>query len=613
VSRDDPALTFCPHAEACGGCPLIGLSYEDQLVAKRDRVLRAFGAYEGLRDVPVPAVAPADPRVEYRTRAKMRVGAGPRIGLFGAGGHDVVDIPECRVVAPSISRVLGILRDAVRDAEAEGPGLAPSEAGGCLSAVDVREVKRSGVDAGLLVTFVVERSPSFRLEDLRRAANGLRDACPEVLGVAINFHERGAPQVLGPETMVLAGAASSLDEIGGGAHKATFGSFVQAHRGQAARVHALVADAILGTRDGEPSRVLDLYGGSGAIGLSLARKGAEVLLVESFAPAARDAAEVARAEGLPLRAECSDVAVALARIASQRTQRWNAAVMNPPRRGLEPKVRSSLASLGVDVVVYVSCQPETLARDLAHLRRLGLSPIELTPVDMIPLTEEVETVAVLHRAALPSPRVLFEDSEVLIVDKDPHEPVTPQGEHSRSLLARVRAVAGEDAVPVHRLDVGTSGVVIFAKLPRHVEGWGRALGSEQAEKTYVAAVRGVVPGDGVVDRPLREGSKSYPARTRYAKAGGIGGHTLLRVNPEQGRTHQIRKHLAAMGHPILGDDRYGDGATNRHFWEKHGLDRPFLHAARLRLIHPRTHRPLVVEAPLPGDLAGVLRSAERTV
>jgi 23S rRNA (uracil1939-C5)-methyltransferase len=83
----------------------------------------------------------------------------------------------------------------------------------------------------------------------------------------------------------------------------------------------------------------------------------------------------------------------------------------------------------------------------------------------------------------------------------------------------------------------------------------------------------------------------------------------LRVVPEQGRTHQIRRHLAAIGHPVLGDDRYGHAPTNRFFEEKNALDRTFVHCVRLEFVHPRTQQRLIIEAPLPGDLRAVL---ERT-
>jgi 23S rRNA (uracil1939-C5)-methyltransferase len=222
----------------------------------------------------------------------------------------------------------------------------------------------------------------------------------------------------------------------------------------------------------------------------------------------------------------------------------------------------------------------------------------------------VETVAVLRRAGTPMPPVVYEDRDVLVVEKGPHEPTTPQGEYAGSLLGRVRRIRGaERAVPVHGLDVGTSGLVMLARGPEHVPKWLAALAAPGAQRIYISGVRGVTHVKGTVTRDLREDGELYAARTRYRRLAVAAGHSVLRVVPEQGRTHQIRRHLAAIGHPVLGDDRYGHPPTNRHFEEKNGLDRTFLHCARLEFEHPDGGARHFLEAPLPGDLRAVL---ERT-
>ncbi|HEX7480322.1 MAG TPA: RNA methyltransferase, partial [Polyangiales bacterium] len=98
----------------------------------------------------------------------------------------------------------------------------------------------------------------------------------------------------------------------------------------------------------------------------------------------------------------------------------------------------------------------------------------------------------------------------------------------------------------------------------------------------------------------------------YTRQSVIGGHSLLRVRPEHGRTHQVRKHLASINHAVLGDARFGDPASNRHFEHKHGLDRTFLQLARVQLLHPATGEELVIDAPLAPDLAVVLERLRAT-
>ncbi len=174
----------------------------------------------------------------------------------------------------------------------------------------------------------------------------------------------------------------------------------------------------------------------------------------------------------------------------------------------------------------------------------------------------------------------------------------------------MRRIAGaEDATPAHRIDVGTSGLVVFGRREEHVAAWSAALGAATTRKIFVAAARGVTPSKGAITRELREDGRLYAARTRYRRLAVASGHSILRVIPEQGRTHQIRRHLAAIGHPVIGDERYGHTPTNRFFEEKNGLDRAFLHCVRIEIDHPSTAQRLVFEAPLPGDLRAVL---ERT-
>ena len=617
----------CEHADRCGGCPIIALSYSEQLSLKRGRVVQSLARYPALELVYTDPVMPAEPIVSYRTRAKLIVATGAKVGLFAkGGGHQVVDIPSCRVLSPVLARVADFIRERIAADEASSGPLAPFDTTGtgALRAIDRREVRGNDDAPHVLVTFVVQRARVVDPEALRAAARELGARAPEIVGIAANYHDGDAPQILGSETQVLYGERSASDRLGVSVHLATYGSFVQAHRGQAARVHAILAEAIgLGRVPGPHAtraaprapRVLDLYGGSGAIALGLAAAGATVRLVESFDPAVQHVQAAAQAQSLPLTAECADVATALRGMCDrpdrgERAERFDAAVVNPPRRGMSPSAREALARLEPQMILYVSCEPDTLARDLDHFGRLGYQASALRPLDMIPLTDEVETIAILRRAGVPLPRILYEDADIVIVDKGPHEPTTPQGEYTSSLLARVRRLPGaEEAVPVHRIDIGTSGLVMFARTADRVAIWQEVLGSEKTRKIYVAAARGVTPSKGAITRELREDGKLYPARTRYRRLAVAAGHSVLRVIPEQGRTHQIRRHLAAVGHPVLGDERYGHAPSNRFFEEKNGLDRAFLHCVRIEFDHPKSGARLIVEAPLPGDLRAVL---ERT-
>ncbi|MGH7328671.1 MAG: methyltransferase, partial [Polyangiaceae bacterium] len=283
---------------------------------KHARVVLAFERYPSTSRIePVLAAS----RIEgYRGRAKLIVSNEGKIGLFAkSGGHRVVDIPGCRVMTPTIARVTAKLREIIRT----------DKAASAIRAFDLREVENP--TPKLLVTFVVERQSAPPNSELQRMADALRASEPAVVGVAANFREVDAPQVLGDVTTHLSGATQAPDAHGRSTHLATYGSFVQAHRDQAACVHDLVLGAIRKIEKKAPA-ILDLYGGSGAIGLALAKGGAVVELVESFPPAVERARDAAKSQGLRLHGTASDVGRAL-RDFIGKNRRFDAAVTNPPR------------------------------------------------------------------------------------------------------------------------------------------------------------------------------------------------------------------------------------------------------------------------------------------
>jgi 23S rRNA pseudouridine1911/1915/1917 synthase len=173
----------------------------------------------------------------------------------------------------------------------------------------------------------------------------------------------------------------------------------------------------------------------------------------------------------------------------------------------------------------------------------------------------------------------------------------------------------------HRLDRDTSGVVLVGLTAAGLRGLEESFRRRKVRKTYLALVVGVPdPPEGTVDAPLRRrpipkgdrakvdvgGAKDPGARTDYRVLASAGGFSLVEARPRTGRTHQIRVHLAHLGHPILGDPAYGDRERNARAKGRLGLWRPFLHALRVELEHPVTGDLLSVEAPLPEELRRVL-------
>jgi 23S rRNA (uracil1939-C5)-methyltransferase len=587
------AELVCVHSPRCGGCAFMGVAADVQLEEKQRSVQTALNAYPELRALSVESVVGAEPMLEYRTRAKLVVSPQGEIGLFARGSHDVVDIPGCRVLHPLLLQVVAEIRARLRLQSLP------------LAGLDLRLVSGEK-QPGVLLTLAGGHEARAQLlafaRDLSSSAG--------VLGVAVRLQTRGVVQQLEGVPEPVWGIRVARDALrpGGLYTYAAHGSFVQAHRGQAAAIaDRIMARLIASSGELRGKRVLELYAGSGALGLELCARGAQVTLVERYAPALEHALRAQSEQQLRgLTVECGDAEQVLGRLLSAQAA-FDAVIVNPPRRGLTPLVRARIAELTPRALVYVSCEPTTLARDLADLGQRGLAAHGVTPFDMMPLSADVESLVVLQPAACTPIEVLYQDHAMLVVDKPPYLPTIPEAEHALSLLTRL---AHEHDLPdlaaVHRLDVGTSGVCLFAKSRAHVPALVARLA--QAQKHYLALVRGHVHAKGIVRAALREQGKTRQAISRYTRAERIAGHALLRVRPEHGRTHQVRKHMAAIDHPVLGDARYGDEASNRFFEHKHGLQRPFLHAWRIQLPADAGQQPIVFEAPLAADLAVVLAS-----
>lgn len=576
----------CVHASTCAGCPAIDAPYDAQLREKGARVDRALARFVALESI-VRAEVRGTERVEgYRTRVKLVV-EGTKVGLFArTGDHVVVDIPECRVMSEDTARAVALIRDRLHESEALRRALV---------AVDVRDVRTGHErESALLVTLVLDEGVRVAAElEARRLHELAREDDVPIATVALSTRPSRSPLLLGRGLRVVVGpeVVDERVQAPGGRHvaiPAVPGGFVQAHAEQAARLRAHVVDEL--ARQGiaiEGARVIDAYAGSGALGLGLAAAGARVLLIESYEPAMRLARGAAERQGLRVKAVASDAAEALREL-SRRDDRPDVIVLNPPRRGVAPEVRQAVAELAPKRIVYVSCEPDTLARDLDHLARLGYATDALVPFDLIPLSREVESVVVLApRAPTPLP-VLARTRELALVAFGPRE---------LDVVARAREAAGFEGVVLAQWG-RDGGVIAIARDEDAARTW--ASSTANAEVTWHALVRGVVRAKGSVSRAV----DGVEARTRYKRVAVIGGHSLLEVRIEPAHDAVIVHHLGGLGHPVLGAPN-GHVPSNRHFAERYALDRPFLAVARITITTPEGAR-WEIEVPRSGDLATVL-------
>jgi 23S rRNA (uracil1939-C5)-methyltransferase len=380
----------CPYFGRCGGCRLQHLAYDAQLAFKEKQVrdcLERLGDVSGFELRPILAAPEA---YGYRNKMEFTVAGraeAPVIGLHEADRYDaVLDIERCLLQSETMNRLLGEVR---RETRARGLSVYDQESGqGLLRFVTLREGRRTG-DA---MVNLVASSPD--VERLGPLAERLRERVPATASVVLNVNAKKASVAVGTEEHVLAGREHIRERLGDVEFQVSANSFFQTNTLQAERLFTLVAEACA-LRGGET--VVDLYSGTGAISLLLARRCRHVYGVELASAAVADAVRNARANGIE---NCTFLAGEVRHLLPDLIHdgvRAEVVVADPPRAGFHPKALSALATLGPERIVYVSCNPSTLARDVGDLARGGYRLEWVQPVDMFPQTPHIEAVARLVR------------------------------------------------------------------------------------------------------------------------------------------------------------------------------------------------------------------------
>jgi len=217
-------------------------------------------------------------------------------------------------------------------------------------------------------------------------------------------------------------------------------------------------------------------------------------------------------------------------------------------------------------------------------------------------------MAAAMATGIPPIELLYVDDHVVVAQK-PSGLLVHRGWDNDDDVAmfRVRDALGGYVYPVHRLDRGTSGALVFARTKEAATALAHAFEQGAVAKGYLALVRGVPPDGGTIDHPIqrREDGPRVPAVTRFrvVAQSPVDRCSLVDASPETGRLHQVRRHLRHINHPLVGDVNYGSGEINRHYRARYGLHRLALHAHRVAFAHPATGARVEVAAPLPADLA----------
>ncbi len=381
----------CRHFGLCGGCRLQDMAYEQQLAFKAEQVRNHLIRVGGLADPGEIPIIPCEPTFGYRNKMEFTFGTdfdrNPALGLHPRGKYwEVFDLEECFLPPESFARIAGITREFFADSGYES--YHPRQHTGFLRNL----VLRIGQNTGQILVNLVTAEGT--VQSAGEWVARLREAVPEIVTVAHTINATRANIAVGDLAEIWYGGGTFTERLADLMFTLGPRSFFQTNARQAEKLFARALEyaALNGSE-----RVLDLYSGAGAISLLMARRAGAVTGVELVAEAVEAAIEAAGANGIGnCEFICDDTKDFMKKQAAAGA-RYDLAITDPPRAGLHPKVVDHLIELAPPRIIYVSCNPATLARDLGLFQAGGYALQGITAVDMFPHTAHVEAVALLQR------------------------------------------------------------------------------------------------------------------------------------------------------------------------------------------------------------------------
>ncbi len=400
---------YCAAPESCGGCVWRNIRYEHELELKRETVINAFRR-AGLSDVKVGEVRSTGVTSGYRNKAQYpvgeRAGGGLCAGFYAAGTHKIVgDADDCRLHPPVFA---DIARRVCDFATKKGVRAYDERTGkGILRHIYLRQGQKPSGESEITVCLVINGE---NFPGARELAEYLMREFPLVVGLLLNINTKNTNVVLGDRYLTVAGREYIEDTLCGLRFRIAPDAFYQVNRAGAELLYSLARERAVGEfvgsrgeRGERGGTLLDLYCGAGTIGLSMAGDFSKIIGIDIVPGAIDCARENARINSITNAAffcgDASDTDGILAAAERERGSKIDAdvVILDPPRKGSTPELIKYIAARGIERVVYVSCAPDTLARDCALFRECGYEIGEVTPVDMFSRTGHVETVVLITR------------------------------------------------------------------------------------------------------------------------------------------------------------------------------------------------------------------------
>ncbi|MFD0589053.1 23S rRNA (uracil(1939)-C(5))-methyltransferase RlmD [Paenibacillus sp. GCM10027627] len=385
----DRAEPPCPVYEECGGCQLQHMNYEAQLAAKEEIVREAFQRYAGIEELPMRPILGMENPWGYRNKAQLQAGKqGDDIitGLYSAGTHKLVDISGCEVQHPVVNEVMEGTKEVL--AELDIAIYNERTRQGAVRTVVARVAQATG---HVQLTLILDMD---KLPDARRFVQRIREKLPMVKTIAQNVNKGKSPLIFGERTTVLWGDERLNETLGDVRFSLSPRAFFQLNPEQTVKLYDAAKEAASLTGK---ELVVDAYCGTGTIGMWLAPEAREVRGIELIPEAVRDARSNADTSGITNTRFFEGRAEELLPQWVEQGVRPDVVVVDPPRTGCELPLLQAIAQAKPKRLVYVSCNPSTLAKDCKVLLGNGYQLEWVQPVDMFPQTSHVESVVLMVR------------------------------------------------------------------------------------------------------------------------------------------------------------------------------------------------------------------------
>lgn len=382
----DRIIPDCELTATCGGCAFRHISYEAECEMKREKVENAFKRIGGIYK-PLDGFIKADSLVGYRNKAQYPVGFDRelKIGFYALHTHRIVNCENCLLQPELFSKIVAVIRKLTVEF---GVSVYNGETGeGLLRHIYIRQ---ASVTKQTMVCLVINGEKIPAEKQLVERLTEL----PDIKSIVLNLNKKDSNVILGEECRTLYGDDYIYDELCGVKIRLSPLSFYQINHDQAEKLYEKAAQ--YASLDGSQT-VVDMYCGAGTIGLSMAKNAKKIIGVEIVEPAVEDAKVNAELNNIK-NAEfyCTDAAEA-AEMLKEKNIKPDVIILDPPRKGCAESLVKTVSEMTPDRIVYVSCDPATLARDCKRFSEFGYKVEKLTAVDLFPRTVHVECVTLMIR------------------------------------------------------------------------------------------------------------------------------------------------------------------------------------------------------------------------